>query len=99
MSNYNYTAIEKLEMIRGGAETALEKIAEARTELESVMAETGYDYGYQIMQELREEMMSGLATSLANYTNGDMDQEIMDELRPEDDEDIEADREGKEKKD
>jgi len=74
------TIKEKLEIIKGAATEASEKIYEAKEILQSAEDETGYKYGYRIMQELEDGYMSGLRKELEDIANGENDEDIAHEL-------------------
>lgn len=87
------TTNEKLETLKTAATEALEKLAEARELLEEAEAETGYDFGYQINQELNEQSINSLAAQLVDITDGTKDADIKSELGEEEEEDEDEDAE------
>jgi len=77
------TPKKKLDIIKEAAAEASKLMYDARCILQDAEDETGYDFGYQIMQELQDGLMGGLRSELEDICCGGKDKDILQDLEAE----------------
>ena len=72
---------EKLAIIKDASNRASQLVFEIKGILKEAEEETGYEFGYKIMQEVEDGYMHNLRAELEGIANGDENEHILEELK------------------
>jgi len=72
---------EKLQIIKIASNKASQMVYELKEILREAEEETGYEFGYKIMQEVEDGYMHNLRAELEGIANGDENEHILEELK------------------